>query len=136
MTSQLNELHIKHPEVSPVYDDLLIPGPIVLANEVIFDSIDESEILRVSLGTKGAAGVLGLDAEGKRRILGSKIFGNAATNLKGSTTRLTRIMCTISNANPESLEASLFCRLIPLDKNSGMRPIGIGDAIQRIIGKL
>ena len=74
MTSQLNELHIKHPEISPVYDDLLIPGPIVLANEVMFDSIDESEILRACLGTKCAAGVLGLDSEGKRRILGSKIF--------------------------------------------------------------
>ena len=34
-----------------------------------------------------------------------------------------------------SLEAFLACKLIPLDKNPGVRPIGIGEVIRRILGR-
>ena len=34
------------------------------------------------------------------------------------------------------LEAFLACRLIPLDKNPGLRPIGAGEALRRIAGKV
>ena len=34
-----------------------------------------------------------------------------------------------------SLEAYLACRLVPLDKSPGLRPIGIGEVIRRILGK-
>ena len=34
-----------------------------------------------------------------------------------------------------SIEAYLSCRLIPLDKNPGVQPIGIVEAMRRIIGK-
>ena len=35
-----------------------------------------------------------------------------------------------------SLEAFLACRLIPLNKNPGLRPIGIGEVLRRIAGKV
>ena len=117
----MNELHVKHPETSPMYNDLLIQEPIVLVNEVIFDSIDESEILRACLRTKGAAEASGFDAEEWRRILESKIFGNVATGIRRSIACLTGIMCTSRNTNTESLEALLAWRLIPLDKESCCR---------------
>ena len=37
--------------------------------------------------------------------------------------------------DPEPLKAYLSCRLIPLDKRPGIRPIGVCEVIRRIIGK-
>ena len=34
-----------------------------------------------------------------------------------------------------SLEAYLACRLMPLDKKPGLRPIGVGEVLRRIAGK-
>ena len=38
--------------------------------------------------------------------------------------------------DPATLEALIGCRLIPLDKNPGVRPIGIGEVLRRIMGKV
>ena len=35
-----------------------------------------------------------------------------------------------------SLDPLLASRLIPLNKNPGLRPIGIGETLRRIIGKM
>ena len=35
-----------------------------------------------------------------------------------------------------TLEAFLSCRLIPLDMNPGLRLIGVGEVIRRIVGKV
>ena len=35
----------------------------------------------------------------------------------------------------DSLDPIMACRLIPLNKNPGLRPIGIGECLRRIIGK-
>ena len=40
-----------------------------------------------------------------------------------------------STIDPAALEAYVACRLIPLDKQPGVRPIGIGEVVRRIIGK-
>ena len=37
--------------------------------------------------------------------------------------------------NPELMELYNACRLTPLDKNPGVRPIGIGEVMRRIIGR-
>ena len=34
------------------------------------------------------------------------------------------------------MEAFLACRLIPLDKNPGLSPIGIGEVLRQIAGKV
>ena len=40
-----------------------------------------------------------------------------------------------TTTDPPSLESYIACRLIPLDKCPGLRPIGIGEILRRIIGK-
>ena len=44
-------------------------------------------------------------------------------------------ICSIENQSV-FLEAFLACRLIPLDKNPGFRPIGIGELLRHITGKV
>ena len=45
-----------------------------------------------------------------------------------------RRICT-TYLDPSGLMAYTACRLIPLDKYPGVRPIGIGEVVRRIIGK-
>ena len=47
---------------------------------------------------------------------------------------MARRLCT-SSVRPESVSALVACRLIPLNKNPGVRPIGIGEVPRRIISK-
>ena len=47
---------------------------------------------------------------------------------------LTRNLLKIAY-HPSLLEGYTSCRLIPLAKNPGMRPIGVGELLRRIIGK-
>ena len=53
---------------------------------------------------------------------------------------LTKRLCS-ENVSPESIQEFNSCRLIPLDKgadtegNPGIRPIGIGETLRRIVGK-
>ena len=37
--------------------------------------------------------------------------------------------------HPLTLEAYVSCQLIPLDKNPGVRPIGVGEILRRTVGK-
>ena len=48
---------------------------------------------------------------------------------------MTRKLCTAQDQH-ESLEAFVECRLISLNKNPSLRPIGIGEILRRIAGKV
>jgi len=91
-------------------------------------------IRQSSLKTKGGAGPSGMDGDGWRRILSSNSFGVESSDLCTALAKLTRLLCTDVQQN-DSLEPLLASRLIPLNKNPGLRPIGIGETLRRIIGK-
>jgi len=42
----------------------------------------------------------------------------------------------VQQTNDESLQSFLAARLVPLDKQPGIRPIGVGEVLRRISGKL
>ena len=64
----------------------------------------------------------------------SKSFGITASDLCKTLAIAVRKICTTPNLS-HFLETFLACRLIPLDKSPGLRPIGVGEILRRIAGK-
>jgi len=130
----LKLLKQKHPEGMEPPDDVLLTDTLIQLHPVRFEEIDSELIRQFALKTRGGAGPSGLDGDGWRRILTSNSFGTEPSDLCSSLAKLTRTLC--SAAQEENLlEPLLASRLIPLNKNPGLRPIGIGETLRRIIGK-
>ena len=99
---------------------------------VIFDVLDGAAIHLAALWTRGAAGPLGFDAHGWRCLCTS--FQGASNDLCDGLASLARRLCT-SYVDPTGIAALVGGRLIALDKNLGVRPIGVREVIRRIISK-
>ena len=110
-------------------------------NPVVFEEIDASKVERAARNLHGAGGPTLVDADGWRRLLCSKAYGNASLNLCQAVADLAKKMCT-EKIHPDSLIEYVACRLIPLNKgddkfgNPGVRPIGIGEILRRLVGKV
>ena len=91
-------------------------------------------IFDAAMKTKGSAGPSGMHAELYRRILCSKNLNSEGKSLREEIAVMTRNLLK-SCYHPSLIESYTSCRLIPLDKNPGIRPIGVGEALRRIIGK-
>lgn len=130
----MEQLKQKHPEPAPVEGSPLLYGPLLEIPDYFFDPIDEESILKAAKDTKGSGGPSGMDADQYRRILCSKNFSRNGKVLREELAELTKNLAT-KLYDPILLNAFVACRLIPLDKNPGLRPIGIGEVLRRIIGK-
>ena len=75
-----------------------------------------------------------MDAELYRIILCSKNFNSEGKSLREEIAVMTRNLLK-SCYHPSLIESYTSCRLIPLDKNPGIRPIGVGEVLRRISGK-
>ena len=130
-----------HPEAVEADESVLMDGEIPFFDGVIFTNINESAIASAALKTKGGAGPSGHDANGWRRMIISKNYGKTGKDLRTAIAKMTQLLCTrevrlIENTTKTTIEAFTANRLIPLLKNpSGIRPIGIGEVLRRIIGK-
>ena len=131
MTAQ-EVLRQKHPGKLAVSESTLLNGPVLDISPVIFDSIDGCTIKYAALRTQGAGGPSGLDSTAWRRLCCS--FHSQSTELCNALAALTRRICT-EFVDPRGIEALVACRLIPLDKCPGIRPIDIGETFRRIICK-
>ena len=61
-------------------------------------------------------------------------FKQASWDSCSAIVNVSRCICT-KRVDPEGMSALVACRLIPLNKCPGVRPIGVGEVLQRIIGK-
>ena len=125
----------KHLEPRKPSPNILIQGPTRPIYPVAYDDMDESVIMKASILTKGGSEPSGLDADGWRRILTSCAFETATLDFYKAFAQLIKELCVEELDSPLSLESFLACRLIPLERKSGLRPIGVGKVPQRIVGK-
>ena len=124
----------KHPSPAPIQEDALLHGPVNRVPSNYFDTIDEQTIAKAAQLTKGAAGPSHVDAKQYRHILLSNKFKAENKQLREQIANLAKKLAT-TIVDPSTLEAFICCRLVPLDKQPGIRPIGIGEVMRRIIGK-
>ena len=130
----LNILREKHPKANDMIDSVVLKGPVQAVEKVLFDNIDGGMIYAAAKRTQGSAGPTGLDSEGWIRMLCSKQFKSKPGELCDAIALFARKLCT-EYINPEIIRCYTASRLIPLDKNPGVRPVGVGEVIRRIVGK-
>ena len=125
-------LREKHPEGRDADPAALLQGPVLPVQPVLLESLDALTVKRCALRLTGAAGPSGVDASGWTRMCCS--FGLASVDLCRAVANLGRRL-TCHFVDPACLEALTACRLIPLDKCPGVRPIGIGEVLRRLVTK-
>ena len=128
----------KHPKGQPTQPEALLQdndhdtGATPPIHPILFDSIDASAIRAAALCTFGAAGPSGVDAHEWRRWCTS--FQSTSIDLCHSLAKFAIRLCT-NYVDPQGLSPFTACRLIALDKNPGVRPIGICETVRRIVSK-
>ena len=133
----LQDLKALHPPSVQPESESLLKGPLpkVMSQEVIFENINAKLIYNCAKQSSGSAGPSGADAEMWKRLLCSKQFNKRPAELCSTVAELARKLC-VSETKPSYLRACTAGRLIPLAKKpSGVRPIGVGEMLRRIIGK-
>ena len=130
----IKDLKIKHPEPALIKEGSLLYGPKETVLPSYFDSLDEGLIRNAVRQTKGAGGPSHLDADQYRHMLRSHKFKKESKDLREEIATLARKLAT-EIIDPSTIDSLIACRLIPLNKNPGVRPIGIGEVLGRIIGK-
>ena len=92
-------------------------------------------VMKAAQLTQGGSGPSGLDGDGWRHILTSRGYGDAGNDLRVAIAAVTRSLCS-ETINDDSIGPLMASRLIPLNKMPGLRPIGVGEVLRRIIGKV
>ena len=123
----------KHPRRKPALIEAITKDtPTSAPHPVIYEELDGTLIKETVQRMTGSAGPSGLDTTGWKCLCSS--FGTASTDLCKAIARVARRICSCY-VDPLGLTSFVACRLIALDKNPGVRPIGVGEVLRRIIGK-
>ncbi|CAA9994685.1 unnamed protein product, partial [Nesidiocoris tenuis] len=126
----LEILESKHPEQ-------LQPDPSLFLQDenlpVLVDvNISETHISKAAHRLKGSAGPSGTDGDQWRNML--LRYGNHSLRLREAVASLTRFLAN-SVVEWDQIKAILARRGVALDKCPGVRPIGVGEVLQRICAK-
>ena len=126
-------LHKKHPPSRPVYPSAILPEEAPSSTHpILLESITGQLVRTTAIHTEGTAGPSGLDAADWRRMCSS--IHDASRDRCNAVAAVGCRLCT-TFVDPVGLKALTSCRLIAMDKQPGVRPIGIGEVARRIIGK-
>ena len=125
----------KHPPAQPANPSTLLPTSActVEFHPVLFGQVNGDMIRSAALQVNGSAGPSGVDAVGWRRMCTA--FQDASKDLCDALAAVARCIST-TFVDPAGLAAFIACRLIPLDKQPCVRPIGISETMRRIVSKV
>ncbi len=122
----------KHPEIKTPPEHALMSEEPLQINPIVFDRLSPDLLRNVSRHLKGSAGPSGLDAEAWKRML--TCFKQSSNRLCAALAAAAHCLCT-ADLTGEDLSAFTASRLIPLNKNPGVRPIAVGEVFRRLICK-
>ncbi len=119
-------LEEKHPDANPTPEEAILNKSNASFNfhPILFESNNTEAIRAAALHTKRVAGPSGADAMIWRKLCTT--FGVKSNDLCTALAACAKRICT-TYVEPIGLMAYTACRLIPLDKFPGVRPIGIGE---------
>ena len=150
-----DKLSEKHPEPASLDPSCCLlqttPPPDHEPHFVEFHQIDGGLIRSLVLRMDGAAGPSGMDASHWKKVCTSfakesdnvcgmdashwkKVCAKESDNVCDAIAMVARKLCS-SYVDPVGVSALVASRLIALNKDPGVRPIGIGEVIRRVIGK-
>ena len=130
-----NLLREKHPQSEDVNPDAIIQGEPPQVQGVIFEEIGMEAIQSAAKNVHGSGGPTHADADLWKHILCSKRFGKLSDELASEIAVTTRRLCVEDVPHPY-INLLLGGRLVPLMKeDDGVRPIGIGECLRRIMGR-
>ena len=75
-------LEAKHPVGKAASENTKLHSPLLTVENIIFDVIDDSIVLEAAKITQGGSGPSGMDADGWRRVLVSRDYGDAGNDLR------------------------------------------------------
>ena len=131
-------LEEKHPDAAELDQSTLADQEIPRVEEVIFEGIDGHAIQVAAKNVFGSGGPTKVDADLMKHVLCSKHFGKSgklSLDLAEEVATATRRLC-VEEVPYHYFDLLLGGRLIPLMKeDDGVRPIGIGEVLRRIMGR-
>ena len=136
LTQQVrNKLHEKHPESANIEPEALIEGEIPEVQSVIYEEVDGHAVQAAAKRVHGSGGPTNTDADLWKHVLCSKRYGLLSHDFATEVAVATRRVC-VENIPSQYMNLLLDCRLVPLMKeDNGVRPIGIGETLRRIMGR-
>ena len=128
------ELKQLHPTMAAPDRTALLFGPKETIPEVAYKSITEDVVTKTAGRLNGSAGLSGLDAEVFKRMLCLQHYAQDGKMLREEISLMCFRLCTMHHC-PGLLAPLTSCRFLALDKNPGVRPIGVGEVLRRLLGK-
>ena len=136
MSNEIRDtLQAKHPEAEQAQQHVLDQRAIPAVEGVIYEQIDASMVAKAAKETSGSGGPTRVDADTWKHLLCSRVFGKLSEEFANAIAVASRRLCK-EDIPHQYLTLLWDCRLVPLMKeDNGVRPVGIGETLRRIIGK-